>query len=154
MMRQPIDIHKEITWLGSPAVYLIDSSSESILGDELSKIGFQIRFIDGLLISDKKTMFDQINNAFMFSEYAYPVFNWDAFDESLESLLQSLDSPLAILWRDAFSTLNSSPSDFLNALRYLVNESVPATCNYPENNYVQMNIFFLGTGTGFRSHPT
>ena len=152
MLRKPIDIHREIPWIGQPAIYLIDGASDSALTSSLAKLGYFVRHIDGTKITDKRSMFEQFNDAFMFSQYAYAVFNWDAFDESLEVLLQSLESPLAVLWHDAFAMMSTAPSDFLNSVRYLVNESVPTTCNYPDENYVQFNIFFLGSGTGFRSH--
>ena len=152
MTRQPIDIRREIPWIGPPAVYLIDTDSEQPLNSELERLAYTVRHIPGAQVSDKRSMFERINEAFMFSQYAYPVFNWDAFDESLESLLQALDTPLAIIWCDSMSTLKHAPGDFLNAVRYLVNESVPSTCNYPEDNFVQFNVFFLGKGNGFRSH--
>jgi hypothetical protein len=145
MLRQPIDIRREIPWIGRPAVYLIDNDSELVLVSALKDLGYTVRHVSGAQIADKRSMHVELNDAFMFSQYAYPVFNWDAFDESLETLLESLDGPLAILWRDA-------PSDFLNAVRYLVNESVSTTSNYPEDSYVQLNVFFLGSGSGFRSH--
>jgi RNAse (barnase) inhibitor barstar len=147
-MAERIDISKEIPWVGLTNIYLIDQNSENKLCDALSSLGFKIMTIEGNSIDSEKSFFLEVSRVLNFPDYFGK--NWDAFYDCFGDFVSEEKGPIALIWREAISTLNNSLKTFLKVAYELLSVSADVS-SYQDDNIepAQVELFILGKGKDF-----
>ena len=145
-----IDISKVITWVGQPNIYLVDQDSGKDLYGALSSLGFKIFNIEGTSINSEENFFSEISKVLKFPDYFGK--NWDAFHDCFGDFVSIEKGPVALIWRDATSTLKNSLKTFLK-IAYEVLSGIADVRSYQDVDIepVQVELFILGKGKDFVS---
>jgi RNAse (barnase) inhibitor barstar len=147
-----IDISKAIPWIGLPNIYLIDQDSEKELYSALSSLSFKIFYIEGNSINSEESFFSEVSRVLKFPDYFGK--NWDAFHDCFGDFVSIEKGPVALIWRDATSTLNNSLKTFLK-ITYELLSGAADIGSYQDVDIepVQIELFILGKGKDFVSSP-
>ncbi|MGD2093310.1 MAG: barstar family protein [Candidatus Aminicenantes bacterium] len=151
-MAEWIDISKAIPWVGLPNIYLIDQDSEKELYNALSSLGFKIFYIEGNSINSEETFFLEVSRVLKFPDYFGK--NWDAFHDCFGDFVSIEKGPVALIWRDATSTIKNSLKTFLK-ITYELLSGAAEIGSYKDVDIepVQIELFILGKGKDFVSSP-
>jgi RNAse (barnase) inhibitor barstar len=149
-MAERIDISKAIPWLGLTNIYLIDQDSEKELDDALSSLGFKIFKIEGNDINSEENFFMEVSKVLKFPDYFGK--NWEAFHDCFGDFVFIENGPIALVWRDATSTLDKSLKTFLKVTYELLSVAVEVdSYQDTDSEPVQVELFILGKGKDFVS---
>ncbi len=151
-MAEWIDIPKKIPWVGLGNIHLIDQNAEKKLCGTLSSLGFKTFTIEGNAINSEESFFLEVSKVLNFPDYFGE--NWDAFHDCFGDFLISEKGPIALIWKEATSTLNSSLKTFLKVTYELL--SVIAEAGSFQDNEIepiQVELFILGKGKDFIDAP-
>jgi RNAse (barnase) inhibitor barstar len=145
-----IDISKTVPWVGLTNIYLIDQHSEKELYNALSSSGFKIFKIEGSSIISEENFFIEVSKVLKFPDYFGN--NWDAFHDCFGDFVSVENGPIALIWRDATSTLDKSLKIFLKVAYELLSAAVEVG-SYKDTDIepVQVELFILGKGKDFVS---
>lgn len=145
-----INISNAIPWIGLPNIYLIDQDLEKEISNALSSLGFKIFYIDGNFINSEEDFFLEVSKVLNFPDYFG--MNWDAFHDCFGDIVFCEKNPIALIWKNATTTLENDLKTFLKISFELLSE-ISLTRSYQgvDNESVQVELLILGRGKSFSS---
>lgn len=147
-----IDTSKYLPGLQGDLIHAVRIPSDKLVS-ALERIGFTVFIINGSVISDKATFFEETANVFEFPSYFGK--NWDAFIECISDFFISLNqSNTAIVWKDVETLLSTDLQTFTDAICILYEQIITMHLqrtyqgeNQKETN--QVEVFLIGNDKRF-----
>ncbi len=147
----------EFPWMGTRSLRLVDQDAFDRVRDRLIEKGFEILVLEGARVGTEERFYDECRRLFRFP--AHFDRTHDAFEECFADFCLEGPCRVALLWRDADTTLRENLATFLWAMTAFLNAHVPDEMQPEEvrsrlpRKVEQFEVLFFGHGKGFETQP-
>ncbi len=142
-----IDLRKEFGYLGAQGIHAVDVEAEELRAT-LGRLGFRVYTIEGSAIADKATLFAEMARALDLPALEH---SWDELVERFGEIALREERRVALVWKDADRTFSADAQILMEAVCTLRGLALRLAAYAPaEREPVQMEVFLLGHGSGFR----
>lgn len=144
-MTRRVDLSQEVPGLRGERIHVLPAAAEDRIRERLARHGFELRVLEGSRALGESRFFEEAARSLELP--AWFGANWDAFNDCLSDLLEGESRRIAVLWRDAHSSVGADLQTVVNAVL-----AFEAAASYPagqDEDPPQMVVFLFGEGNGF-----